>query len=318
MEELRDQADVAVSKSAPPRAMASIARIEIRAGRYLHASWNAKAKSAATGARRLIAAGASLSEARSLVDATMESWKREVATVHGRHLFSAYRYAHHAATRRAKGSKKPLVYQVKKADAFDHDNENALGALKKMELLWIGETYKGVAGAIKKALEDGALLGLDRSLRGALVEKIINDKLGKIELPGGWRGDAKSYFRGLAANAITNARVQAQIDSFSRLKVKRYEIVNPMDERTSDICALLNGTVFEVSDAVDLLDKLRKASTPEEYKELHPWLGINVLKDLKSQGADALAEAGVMFPPFHFFCRSTIDISFDSMTSKAA
>lgn len=317
-ERLAASIDAAVSKALPVREMSSIARIELRAARHLHKTWRAKSIVSALGGARLAHLGASGNEIHSFVSAQMRQWAREVSTAHGRNLFNVYRLASRAAERRAKGkTDRNLLYSVRKADEFDHANKPALQALKNMEMYWVGSTFEKVSEAIQEALDEDAFSGMTRAERGRAIQKILTEKLGKIDL-GSWKGSPKTYFEGLAANAVTNARVQGQIDTFSRLGVKTYEVVNPMDERTSEICQVMNGTVFEVSDAVDLLEQLRAADSPEEYKSLHPWLNASELTKLKAKGTEAMVEAGVLFPPYHFFCRSTIDVTGDTRLAEAA
>lgn len=309
---MAEKADQAVFKAQPMSEMARIARLEVRTNRYLRKTWAAKRDSAAVSAGKLVAGGGTLKQAASLAINTMANWKREISPTYARNLKTVYQFASLAASRRARGkSKKTLEYTVKA------DEADVIQAIRRVELMWIGETTTGVASTVREALEGGLLAGLSREQRGKAVEALIRERLTDLKLPSGFQGSSDAYFKGLAANAVTNARVQAQLEAFARLGVKKYEIVNPMDERTSDICRIMNGKVFIVEDATELLDKLRAATTPEEYKRIHPWLNTSRIQELSKAGVDALAEAGQMFPPFHFFCRSTVDISEESMLAAA-
>jgi SPP1 gp7 family putative phage head morphogenesis protein len=316
VDRLAEGADQSVLKAKPMSEMARIARLEIRTARYLRKTWAAKREAAAVAAGKLVAGGGSLKQAKSLVVNIVSSWKKEVATTYSRNLSLVYQVASRAGARRASGkTKQTLMYDLVRTSKADESD--ATRALRRIELMWIGEATSGVAPIVREALDDGLLLGLDRSERGKAVEALIRERLTDLKLPSGFTGSSDAYFRGLAANAVTNARVQGQLDAFSRLGVKKYEIVNPMDERTSDICRIMNGKVFIVEDAVELLDKLRKSTTPEEYRELHPWLSAKRIEELAKSGTEALAEAGQMFPPYHFFCRSTVDVSEESLLIAA-
>ena len=191
---------------------------------------------------------------------------------------------------------------------FELSDTAAAEQLTRQELIWIGETYEGVAPVVREAIAPKILEGMTRAEAGEAAAKAVAGKLDAWAVPGGWSGSAAKYFEGLAANAITNARVQSQLTSFAQLGVEQYELVNPMDERTTDICAALNGTVYTVDEGAEQLAAMRDAKTPEEYKAAAPWLSFGSVSGLLGGGSSALAAAGLALPPFHFRCRTTIDI----------
>jgi len=48
---------------------------------------------------------------------------------------------------------------------------------------------------------------------------------------------------------------------------------------------------------------------PTEIKEeVSPWLPCKQIRTLERQGPEALADAGVVAPPFHGHCRSTLSV----------
>ena len=326
------ESDVLVAKALALSEVAQIARIERRAREALLAKWNVRAQQAAKTAGAVVSGGGSLLAAYKATDVVMNRWASDVSTIHKRNLEDVYRLARRAGHKKATGqTKASLRYDVinfqqvigtqkaKKtvALAFDLADENAIDSLQTQELMWIGETYTGVAATVRSAVEPKLLLGLSPKKAGELVSSAVEDKLKVFSIPGGFNGSSSKYFEGLAANAITNSRVQGQLGSFARLGVTRYEIVNPMDDRTSIICQHMNGQVFEVQDAVNMLSKLRDAETPEEYKKIHPWLSESKFAKVFSRGSGALGKAGQLFPPYHFRCRSTVDISSDSVSFDA-
>jgi hypothetical protein len=88
---------------------------------------------------------------------------------------------------------------------------------------------------------------------------------------------------------------------FQGMTAFRFEAV--IDDVTSQICSNLDGTVWNIADAVNLVERTAKAEDPEEVKALQPWLTWNDIKDLDPT---ALRDLGVMVPPLHGNCRSTI------------
>lgn len=75
-----------------------------------------------------------------------------------------------------------------------------------------------------------------------------------------------------------------------------------MDDRTSEICASLNGTTWPIWQAVDLMERIAMAA-PEDVKQVAPWMKP---ADISGFSSDELYRAGVMVPPLHGRCRSQI------------
>ncbi len=114
---------------------------------------------------------------------------------------------------------------------------------------------------------------------------------------------------------MTNGRVRGQVRSFVDIGVTRYEIVNPMDRRTSPICQFMNGRVFTVREGASQIESIAGATDPETVKKEHPWMSAKAAGAIHGRGGDrALARAGLSLPPYHFRCRTTVDISTESIS----
>ncbi len=81
-----------------------------------------------------------------------------------------------------------------------------------------------------------------------------------------------------------------------------YELVAVLDHRTSDICWELHGRQFMVADAVDHLERAAKMSI-EQLPNVSPWAKLDDVKGVKSPD---LVVLGVLVPPFHPSCRTTL------------
>lgn len=329
------ESDRLVAKALAVSEVAQIARIETRATRTLIAKWQVRASQAARSAGAVYAAGGSLAAAFAAADKAMRAWQGDVTASYAQSLADSYKLAraagHKKATGKYTGSLQYTIGETATAKAkpksggaggsvklaFDITDERAIDKLQKQELWWIGDTYKGVAPTIRDSVQPKVLAGLGRKEGGKLVQSAVEERLKDFRIPDGFHGPAAGYFEGLAANAVTMARVTGQLGSFAKLGVTTYTIVNPMDSRTSDICAELNGTEFKVADAETQLAKLGGAKTPDAYKSIKPWLSGAKISALAGKGAGALAGAGQMFPPFHFRCRSTVDVAHESLSFSA-
>lgn len=331
IDHLLSASDADIAKALAISKVAQIARLEIRARRMLLDKWKVRTKAAADTAGRIIANGKGEKQAFSAVNTIMYRWDSDVSKPYSAMLEKAYRLARRAGHDKGTGKSKaslqyavPDTSKVKKATidpevafSFDLHDEKAIEQLSSQEMMWIGEVYESVAPTVNSAIVDAITEGLSSVQAGQAVADAVKKALGNIAIPNGYNGTAQRYFEGLAANAITNVRVQGQIKSFVDLGVPSYELVNPDDERTTELCHELNGTVFTTEEGVANMEALAKASTPDEYKAAKPWLPTAEVLDLLAQGSEVLAKAGQAFPPYHMECRTTVDISEASMDFDA-
>jgi hypothetical protein len=329
------ESDALISKAVSVSEVAQIARIEVRVRKALLVKWNARAVEASASAGAVYKSGGTLAAAFAACDKAMNKWDDDVRANYAQSLEDVYKLARRAAHNKVTGKSKaslqysvPSIVVAKAAPksggakgsvqfAFDVVDERAIDKLSKQELWWIGGTYKNVAPTIRTAVEPKVIAGLSRKLGGEMVAKAVKERLDDFRIPDGFKGSSERYFEGLAANAVTAARVGGQLGSFMKLGVTTYELVNPMDSRTSAICAELNGMTFQVADAGAQLEKLGKAQTPEQFKAIKPWLSVDRIASLAARGPGALSKAGQMFPPFHFRCRTTVDVSTESLSFSA-
>jgi len=321
--------DLIVAKALAISEVAQMARIETLARRALVAKWEARANQAARSAGAVYRGGGSLASAYAAADKVMKAWASDVSPAYARSLSDVYKLARSAGHKKAIGKysgslQYAISEDVEKAKgnpanvklSLDAQDKRTLDKLSQQELWWIGDTYKGVGPTIRDAVQPKVLAGLSRKAGGEMVQAAVESRLRDFKIPEGFHGTAKSYFEGLAANAVTTARVYGQLNSFANLGVTTYTLVNPMDGRTSELCAELNGMEFKVADAEAQMAQLADAKTPEAYKSIKPWLSTEKLISLASKGADSLTKAGQLFPPFHFRCRTTVDIATESLTFR--
>lgn len=111
------------------------------------------------------------------------------------------------------------------------------------------------------------------------------------------------YWRTVANAAASRSYHYGVMKAGQANGMRGYELVAIMDDRTSHICRDLDGKQFWIEDAVHLIERTAMAEDPEEVKELQPWLKYDDIKDLST---DELVSKGVMMPPFHGSCRTTL------------
>jgi hypothetical protein len=335
LEAYERQSNILVAKALAISEVAQIAKIEVGARRALLARWDARAEQAARSAGAVYKSGGTLAAAYAAADKAMRKWESDVGTSYVRSIEDVYKLARKAGWKKATGvytgslaymlgedvskaSKPKSPKQTGKLTmSLDAKDERALDKLSKQEMWWIGDVYENMAPTIRDAVQPKVLEGLNRKAGGEMVQAGVESKLRDWRIPDGYNGSAKGYFEGLAANSVTAARVNGQLGSFIRLGVTTYTLVNPMDARTSEICAELNGTEFKVADAEAQLDKLAAAKNPDAFKAIKPWLGAGKIASLALRGPGALSSAGQLFPPFHYLCRTTVDVAAESLSFSA-
>lgn len=151
----------------------------------------------------------------------------------------------------------------------------------------------------------------DRIVRAGT--KVLEQGLGRLEAGDVFRAEfqsefnkSQSYWEGLSNHITTRSREFGRLDAYEQEGTERYQISIVNDDRTSDICLALDGTIIEVAVALEQRDRIINAGDPEEVKLIAPW--VDVSKILTDAGAvvsqDKLASLGVLSPPFHFNCRT--------------
>lgn len=208
----------------------------------------------------------------------------------GRYLVAAYRLG-----------QSEVFEPLKWTGAFTVVDADAVAALRDSGLYWIGRHY-GESVPVDKMLTvvDDVILrgGLGREAAGKELARQFGHLFDRSDV----------YWKGLASTMSTRSRSFGAIGAMTATGAVEYEYMNPLDERTSDVCRELDGTVFSVPGAVDLREHLREADTPEAWKAISPWPKHADLFDASGarKAPAALQAAGIAWPPLHFHCRSSI------------
>lgn len=203
--------------------------------------------------------------------------------------------------------------------SFNLIDRQAVDAMAKRQIIWVGDHYdNNLADRVQELVRTQMLeTGLGRREAGKLLRAALAREFGveggdreSISLPPGWAGPTAQYFEGLAANTVTQARVRGAIQQMVEVQVTRYEVVNPLDERTCERCRYMDGKTFEVRHAANHVATLDGATDPDEVRERHPWpKGVDELKLADAEGALA---ARFPLPSYHFRCRCSVDIAEDA------
>lgn len=333
--------DIILAKAvAAPEFDDSVA-VEVRLYRTLMGAWLSRAARAVTGATRVASNRGNPAAVERAVASAFSGLGEATSGVVEKAMDEVYRLSKTAATRRIAGRKEPLVANpthvepIGKAKAsaevkpvFGLEDKRAIKSLARKHTLWIGAHYEESVSERIRSIASEYIVGRGLSAKdaGKAIEKAFRTELGLDEgptpssvglpIPPGYAGRQWQYFEGVAANAATVGRVAGSLKAFTEAGVAEYEIVNPDDERTCAVCGKMRGKKHSVENASKRMEKEIAAKTPFEVKRLHPFVGDSLAPTInaghKSPGdSKTWMEFGVGFPPFHFRCRCTIDVTAD-------
>jgi len=112
------------------------------------------------------------------------------------------------------------------------------------------------------------------------------------------------YWRIVANSAAQRAFNYGYVKTAEMQQIRRYAIRAIIDERTSEVCEELDGREFFIGDAVNLMEEVSEAQDIEGVKQLMPWRSP---EEVRGKSDQELTDMGVLLPPFHGNCRTTIE-----------
>lgn len=173
--------------------------------------------------------------------------------------------------------------------------------------------------------------GLERGLRSPEVASNLASAARRINLE-----RSRSYWQVVSSASMNRARTYGQLRGLDEARVARYRFDAVLDERTTNVCRMMDGKVFSVQLS---LGRVEDVSAGGDVKDLQPWVrqrrrddGRGELFVRRSDGdttigiveesavgrvdergrfsdeltEDRLADIGVSSPPLHGLCRSTL------------
>lgn len=151
--------------------------------------------------------------------------------------------------------------------------------------------------------------GLGAQISGYARDELMQggrraDVIKRLKAGLGSRFSEPTHYWDVVANAsMQRGRSMGTVSGFIVAGVSTFEFVAMMDERTSPICRDLDGTIYTIEHAKKHVDAILETNNPDEFKAVSPWVKPS---EVKGKSADELAAMGVMLPPLHGRCRSTI------------
>lgn len=222
-----------------------------------------------------------------------------------------------------------------KAD-FDKRDDRIVKFAAESQGSYITDRYRERARTFEaKAREivaDGLSKGLGRTDIGANLREALGPKAALR--------NSEAYWETVASVHTTRARSWGQLVAYSDAEIDEFEWESVLDEVTTEQCRFMQGRRFSVAKAVERFEQVEESGDDDAVKKLQPWVRMGKTKDggaalfaekpgggraliahVESSGvgvsdkigqyrsaiSDAgLTKLGIMTPPIHGRCRSTI------------
>lgn len=193
-------------------------------------------------------------------------------------------------------------------EAFTVMDARAVDAIGRKPAMWIGDYYVGPKiDQAREIISSGMKLGLDRNQ----IAEFLKEALGRSF-------QDYRYWDVVASSVTTRARTWSVLTSMQEAGFDRYRIQAVWDERTCNICLMMDGREFDVAKSVSRIESTFGMETPDELKYATPWLAWDSKRKdayymkgeravyVGDRGSESLQNSGIGMPPFHGNCRCTM------------
>ncbi len=207
--------------------------------------------------------------------------------------------------------------------------KSIVGDLRDSQMVYVRDSYWQRADRFDQVARDVVASGMERGLARDDISAELSTQLTPLGVERG-----TNYWNLIATDFANKSRTISQLSTFEDAGVTQYIYEAVLDESTSEICRLLHGRVFSVAKARKRMASALTLRDPEDIRNAMPWVQADGSKlyfqrgDTRHNVADvheagegtkdkigtygnvmskaALEKAGVVVPPRHGHCRSTL------------
>lgn len=181
--------------------------------------------------------------------------------------------------------------------------------LQQQNLFWIGQHFgTDIQADFTQSLHQALDQGFTRDQLADLLKTQFQD-LGQ---------KSQAYWQGLAEHTALRIREFGRLSGYEKAGARYYRLVNPMDDRTSEICRVLvgMGKIYPLDTALEVRDNLMAIDVQaegletarEHIKALAPWVKDSDIVRDPDGNPTGVSGAHTPFPPFHWKCRTVTEI----------
>lgn len=174
--------------------------------------------------------------------------------------------------------------------------------------------------------------GLEQGLRSPEIARNLSSAAVRINLQ-----RSEAYWQVVSSSAVNRARTYGQLRSFDDAEIRAYRFDAVLDERTTNICRMMDGQMFPVRSGLSKISQVE--DNGEDVKQVQPWVrqrrneegkiemfvqrgeakdvvgvveesAVGQLDEVgrfsNTMTTEEMIDAGVIMPPLHGLCRSTV------------
>lgn len=218
-------------------------------------------------------------------------------------------------------------FRLKIPEALSDLDRRLVRFVSESQTNFVTDEYRRRAVALSARMRKLVAEGIEENLFRDPFTRMLAKDLDLMTL-----GRSKHYFDVVSRIYINRGRTLSSLSSYEEAGVTRYEFVAVLDSRTSDICRMMHGKTWDVSEGVERFAEASRLRDPEKIRDLSPFVqrgkdekGRPILYYRKGErrirvaritesgvgrvgergkysgelSKERLARAGITFPPLH-------------------
>lgn len=181
--------------------------------------------------------------------------------------------------------------------------------IQNQNLFWIGQHF---GADISQDFRDTLTKAIEQGYTKDMLANALRDQFNDL----GQKGDL--YWQGLAEHTALRIREFGRLSGYEKAGAKYYRLVNPMDDRTSEICWALvsQNKLYPLEVALEVRENLMAIDVNaegleearERIKAVAPWVKPSQIERDGEGNPTGVSGTYTPFPPFHWKCRTETEI----------
>lgn len=189
------------------------------------------------------------------------------------------------------------------------EDQRLAAQIQNQNLFWIGNHF---GSDISQDFRETMTKAIEQGYTREMLAKTLQEKFADL-------GEKSQYYwQGLAEHTALRIREFGRLSGYEKAGAKYYRLVNPMDNRTSEICWALvsEGKIYPLETALKVRDQLMDVDVNkggleearDRIKALAPWVKESQVERDSEGNPVGVSGAHTPFPPFHWKCRTKTEI----------
>lgn len=232
----------------------------------------------------------------------------------------------------------PRHHKLNFRTALDETDARVIARAGADQALFVTDQYAVRRADFSAKAREVVKESLELGLRNADITSLLVDLVDTA----GSLNRGRNYWRVIASTFTARSRTFGQLTSLRDAEISHYIFKAVLDERTTNICRMMDGRVFATERGLELYDEVDNGQ-PEDVRDVMPWVRQRKIRSGTHEGktemfiaangrerrvgivetsgvgrkddagafsrtmtASALDRAGLIMPPIHALCRSTI------------